>query len=440
MQFYSWGRVGLGEPIVENAILKSWDLNTQLDKIIPLRPSLFRIWISTDFLYDSSGNPTTHYVPLFNQAIDRLYNAGIQVMGMQHSFPPWMTGADGTRTENWNTIPCLSSSVQHKIFLDKYEANWKRMAKLFPKVAVWEPANETNGIETLKPIQTGAGSCGKTHFTHDEHVWITIELMERAHRAIKSVNPSTLVFMPPPGPQNDELALTGEFGSVDVELVTIRRFIEDIYSTIASWNGNARNYFDGISWHPYIFQDASMDTWVKANKNIYDVIASYGDARIHIILSEVGNSDMNYSPQTRGLASASPKTLSSWMQNTIRLTQSHMPWVSHLIWFRVFDDQSARVWGGDHQVKFGIYTYEDSEFKKKDSVDVICKFTGCVDEPFRAFGPTGWKTYRLEQRNTFCEFISPNHYKARTGMDYQKTLPWLAALDPKKWTFKGYCY
>ena len=156
----------------------------------------------------------------------------------------------------------------------------------------------------------GPGSCGTTSFTHDQRVFITIQLMERAHRAIKSVNQNAIVFMPPPGPQNDDLQLTGAPGSDDTSLQTVARFIQDIYKDIASWNGNPRYYFDGVSYHTYIYQDATEQSWVAPNQAIYAVLTANGDGQVPIIISEVGN--------TEGLLN-NPQTLANWMQDTIRL-------------------------------------------------------------------------------------------------------------------------
>lgn len=430
----AWARIGLGEPIIENAIHKSgWSIDQQIDRILKLHPRSFRLWIPSGFLYDANGHRVDGYLPLFRRAIERLENAKVPIMGMDHSFPTWMTGASAIAA-NWNTIPCRDSNKdsQYQLFLKRYEEHWVRIARLFPEISMWEPANETNGREGLKPIQEGAGSCGKPYFSFNERVMITIELMERANRAIKSVSPNAIVFLPPPAPVLED-------GQNDPSLKSIETFIRAIYQSIASWNGSARSYFDGVSWHPYIFQRPTMDSWVKPNEAIFQVLKDYGDQNVHVVFSEVGNSETNYDPKTGGLVQKSPGELAAWMQDAIRLSQSHAPWLSHIIWFRAFDDESARSWGGEHQVKFGIMGEDFPTLSAKPSADVFCKFAGCVDQSFRAWvADFGWSAFR-STGNSFCQYSSPEDFARMTGTGLVETLPWLAAIDPVGMSYLGAC-
>ncbi len=430
-----WAKLGLGEPLIDNAINKSWSIDKQLDAIIPLHPTIFRLWMSGQDLYDNVGNPISTNVGYYKKAIERLSAAHIPIIGMDNYFPPWMTGADTTTAllaqTNYNAIPCIESKDAHEQFLTKYDAYWKHLAQLFPQIQYWEPANETNGIHSLVPIQSGPGYCGKLVFSHDERVWITIELMERAHRAIKSVIPNAIILLPPIAPQNDELALTGPSGSSDGSLKTIVRFISDIYRDIAAWNGNARNYFDGVSWHPYIFADANDANWTQANEIIHSVMQSYGDGSIPVIFSEVGDSDLSNDPQV----------LANRMQDTMRLSQEKMPWVTYVVWFRAFNDQSAVSWGGEYERRFGIMQEDYPTFTKKPSTDVFCKFSGCVSEPFRAYSSTqGWQLFQYTlSSNSYCKYTDAEQYTAFTNMDYTQSFPFLASLDTTGKTYTGVC-
>lgn len=430
----AWAQLGLGEPVIENAIHKpNWTIDAQMDKIVALRPKLFRLWLPTGYLFDATGNRTNTYLPLFRRAVDRLYKAGIPIMGMDHSFPSWMTGAISS-SENWNTVPCrdMRANSPYIMFLNKYESHWREIARLFPEISAWETANETNGRESLKPIQSGPGSCGRQYFSFDERVLVTIDLMERASRAIKAVQPSAIVFMSPPGPVFED-------NQNDPSLKSIERFVRAIYAAIASWNGNARSYFDGVSWHPYIFQQPTFESWILPNEAIYKVMVEYGDRNIPVIFSEMGNSELNYDPLTSGLIRKSPEELSLWMQDAIRLSQTHSPWLAHIVWFRAFDDQSAESWGGEHQVRFGILSENYPTFSPKPSAHIFCKFTGCVNEPFRAWiTGFGWSAFWLNG-SSYCQYSSPGEFTRLTGMDLMLTLPWLAAIDTRGMNYVGMC-
>jgi|GEM_PF-3211868 len=340
------GSLGIGEPVVSNAVnLSPTDsraaevahLDQQLADIKSLRPRVFRMWmLSSDMLVNEST--TGINIDLYRRAVQSLHASGITIVGMDNSFPQWMTGFPPDASAGVWVVPCRGTAAYTQ-FLNRYEATWLTMASEFPQIKHWEIANETNGDNLMKPPGAGPAACamGKTQFTLQDRADITTDLMFRAHRAIKLANPQALVFMPPPSPLDDH-----------VNLMRIYDFIKMLYENIRSGqfgSPSARDFFDGAAWHPYIFRDANDASWVVPNNRIHGLLAEYNDGNIPVLLSEVGNS-------TYG---RDPNVIDDWFSNTVKETRGEsMPWVTYLIWFRAFDDPRAN-WGNiEEEKRYGI--------------------------------------------------------------------------------------
>ncbi len=139
---------------------------------------------------------------------------------------------------------------------------------------------------------------------------------------------------------------------------------------------NARQYFDGAAWHPYIGVDATMTTWVTPNNNIHASFANYGDLTIPVILSETGYPAIS---QSNASAPCGTSTVNcKWMNDTFALTQQQMPWVSAIIWFRAFNDPRSI------DNSFGVLLGPTSPTSNPTYVDTaaskqFCISTGCAN-------------------------------------------------------------
>lgn len=390
--------LGIGEPLVANALAELPQGSLQqrlahldgqlLDIRTRLRPRVFRMWTVSSLVLADENTPG-ELMPLFRHAVQSLYDDGVTLVGMDNDFPQWMTGHAPQRIEGgwaW-TVPCRSAAGEYGRFLDRYERHWATLAAQFPQIRHWEVANETNGPNLMRPP---AGACA----LYDEQTLadITTDLMFRAHRAIKSVNPQATVYLPPPSPLGD------------LSLTPIDRFIRRIYGNIQSGrfgSASARDFFDGVAWHPYIFADARHENWIVPNQRIHSVLADYNDQDIPVILSEVGNSSYHAcrradQPGSGGhpvgdyLCEKREETvLGDWLANTVLLTQgTHvppapappvpvptMPWVKYLIWFRAFDDPAALSWGGPEEAAYGVF--DGAARATSASTRAFCAFTNC---------------------------------------------------------------
>ncbi len=482
---YAPSRLGIGEPIFENSfnILNAdnsirywaWDIDQQVDAMLRLRPSIFRMWVPIGYLYDSFGNPkfssdgssADDDVNKMKHLAQRFQQAGVPILGMDHSFPPWMSGINplycnvtkGAVTTsfnaNWNTIPerDLRAGSDYIRFLTIYKNTWQQVASLFPEIQSWEPANETNGALSLVPSQTPTGcprSEGeKVQFSYEDRVLITIDLMAQAKVGIKAGNPNAVVFLAPPGPVTEQ---DGIMPATD--LTGIRDFILAIYQNISAGRGltgsqNARDHFDGVSWHPYIFQDPNKTNWIDQNNAIYDVIQSFGDGEVPIIFSEVGNSEYNWSQTLKREVNVDPIVLRNWMDHTLSLSRANFPWLKYLIWFRGIDSPRSSDWGGEGQRRFGILkewsaTDPNIPFQPKPSADTFCLFTNCLHTPpstgiFKAYyAGVGWSMFWFNGAQ-YCRYDSAASYQALVGRNLDTDLSTARILDPAEYTYVGNC-
>ena len=476
-EIFAPARLGIGEPIVENASPVhnqdgsirhyAWDIDQQVDAILRLRPAIVRVWISTGLLFAEDGSPkfdlkdnTTsdpNVRKLFH-AVRRFKAAKIPVLGIDHSFPHWMTGIParlcGTDDLNWNALPArdLTAGSAYMQFLERYRSTWTQIARLLPEIQSWEPANETNGGLTVLPPQDQlscplATGTGRTGYDYDTRVLVTLDLMARAKQGISAGNRAAVVFMPPPGP------VTPQDGVMPArDLTGIRDFIQALYDGVfaglsVTGSTNPRDYFDGAGWHPYIFQDATQDTWVAQNNMVHDVLVQAGDAGIPVIFSEVGNSDLNWSHATQKLEAVSPLVLRDWMHNTVALSREHLPWLNYLIWFRAIDSPRSADWGGEHQRRFGILNEwsaadPSTPYQPKPSAHVFCAFTNCThreaqDGPFRAVVKgEAWREFRLTG-TTYCELPSRSSPRDRRPRP-ERPAP-VRVLDVKDYAYSGPC-
>jgi hypothetical protein len=308
--------------------------------------------------------PNPGVMTLYHKAVDALAKAGITLIGMDSSFPSWLTGGpQGVQTY----LPCrdLSWGSPYSDFLNRWEATWAATAREFPTIRQWEIGNETN--QNLPPPFTdGAGACGKTEFTAHDRLLITLDLMYYGNRGVKSVDPDAVVYMPSISPNDAD-------GNWDVTLKPVADFLEQTYAAIAAGEGpstNPRDYFDGANWHPYIGADATHDTWLAANARAHWVLQVHGDGSIPVIFSEAGYTDANSDEARDGI------------DHSIDLAQREMPWLTYLIWFRAyatFKDDDPKTPDPEYAL---LVEYP---FKRTKSAEVFCKYTGCDNPPYRRF-------------------------------------------------------
>lgn len=446
---YAPATLGLGEPLADDVVNNGWNLKTldnAIDTLLYEKPKVFRLWIQaqTALTVNSEGTIQLNQamLPLYEHIVSRLKSANVKILGETAQYPTWMTGA-----ANWNQIPCPRTGVPYQNFLNNYETSMRLLAQTFP-VDAWEPANEPNGNALTSPVPNCGGSVpGKTQFTYEEKARITLDLMFRAHRAVKSVNPSITVLMPGIGACKDD-GVTG-----DPTLTGIQEFLSLIYRDI--WTGigpsfNPRDYFDAVTWHPYIYQDATPSSWIETNQAVYQIMVQNGDGNIPVVFSEVGISDAFDAFGDPG--GVSPQNKALWLSDAVWLSQQYLPWLKWLVWFRGLDDPSAFAWGGANEQYYGIFSTiynpqtETWIFGAKPAAQAYCNFSFCQQNPmagaFKALSPgySNWAAFWYNGNGAFCQY-TPTSYLQLTGRAWNSDISTMRVLDPSLlgYTYVGYC-
>lgn len=395
LQAAGWGSLGIGEPVASNTLAgQQYDLWTQLTHIRSLRPRVFRMWVSSNEFMLSPTTTVQPQVGTYTFAVNDIDAAGITLVGVDNAYPQWMT--DFPPENGMWGMPCPSTdpNSKYQAFLSKYAAHWRTLAQLFPQIRRWEVGNETNSDH----LWYLAEKCGNTNpgatFTLQQRADITTDLMFRARAAIRSVNPAALVFMPPPSAQDGTSLPLGK-------LDAIKTFIDMLYANIHSGRFGSSvpsDFFDGVSWHPYIFNDANATEWVWSNnayvarsiwvwenRKVYSALIENGDTfrvgtgAVPVILSEAGYSTTD--PNLPAPMDASRNdVLADWFDHTVHLSQdagTELPWMTYLIWFRAFDNPSAT--GPASEQTYGVFKAGATKdvWVRKPVANRFCAFTGC---------------------------------------------------------------
>ena len=317
-------KLGIAEPFAWNALglAKQWQLNDQLAAMKPLNPEIVRTWFDMGHLWSAPGVVNEEKVAVYDSCVEKLASAGYTIVGMDHGLPAWLTGVEA------GAVPCrdLIPDSAYVAFLDRLEETWAWKAARYPVIGHWEVGNEPNLDVFLHP----SISCDPdATFTFSEKVAVTVDMMFRASRGVKSGNPQAVVFMPGIAP-NDEV-----------------NFLAAIYDRIAAGDApstNPRDFFDGAAWHPYLSGSESTASWLGRNAAMHGILATNGDSHIPVLLSELGLTDSHDSTKWDGHADR--------LAALVAAAKRDMPWLWGLTWFRLFDDPTYPI--GHPESGFGM--------------------------------------------------------------------------------------
>jgi hypothetical protein len=454
--------LGLGEPLVDDALgslgsslvtnftgpqyivnissdqqaAAMKNLQLELNQVIALKPKVFRLWIDASMALTDPQTVDPTLSPLFLYAITTLHNNGIKVLGMTATYPGWMSG----NTTQWDGIPCPSNASLYQAFLKNYKTSMGTLAATFP-VDFWEVGNETIA---LAPIQSkdGYGSCGQgmDSFSIDQKAQVTVDLMYQAHAAIKHVNPTAIVVMPPMAPQD----ATGNF---DGTFASMAYFLNQMYSDIQKGTKNPRDYFDWASWHPYFLQEPGQ-AWIDANNRVYAVMMNNNDGSTPAIFSEMG-----FTTTQAGGAANNGK----WLKEAIQLSQQNFYWLKAIYWFRAyFDSQGGSATSGygilpDPAVVVNSSSYNTQLNATSPQTAAFCALSFCQQSPpagvFKALvGGIGVNTWGLFYNNGvgfYCKYSSPSSFNSLIKQNYNSVISSSSTqiLDPNLYgiNYVGLC-
>ena len=135
---------------------------------------------------------------------------------------------------------------------------------------------------------------------------------------------------------------------------------------------NPDNYFEILNWHPYVFigtnEDTRLpystaatwdkenwaDTWVKLQKDLYQIAADYGDGDTPVWFTEFGISDCTGTDKSYEQNITETMT-SIRLQDMFDLVEKELDFVNTVIVFRMFDLQDGT--NTAYECNFGMVEY-----------------------------------------------------------------------------------
>lgn len=297
---------------------------------------------------------TEYDVNMFNylkRASELLRQNGVtQLIGMLDVFPK----DTGFVAETSKAVPDLNDA-HYKEWMESVYLHTKTIVALFPEIKMWEMGNEMNSEVFFHPNgydASGGLTQGSGGFEWDEHVKVYTDYMYYMTKGIHEVNPQNVAFTGGYAFKN------GAIGNYE----SIAWFIEDTYSLIKSGSApttlpesarsrNPRDFFDGLSWHPYATKkDVGVDErWLDGNNMIYKVAIDNGDEGIPVIFTEFGFH------ATEEQTELYEKEM-EWMETAYEYMLNDMPYVVACCAFRLYRCKSRVSWGGSRQDFWGYFS------------------------------------------------------------------------------------
>lgn len=204
-------------------------------------------------------------------------------------------------------------------------------------ISAWEVWNEQNGNNFWKP---------------QPNIARYADLLKAAYPAIKKADPNATVLIG---------GLSGDsVDSVGPNLIDPRTYLKKLYEL------GARDYFDGVAYHPYIGvgplnKKGEYNGWAKMvdrSESIRSIMVANGDANKDIWITEFGVPTGGSGPVVTDSNSPPPKADHVTQAVQSEIVQAamddlpRMPWVRNFMWHTYKDDTTAATYWG---AAFGIW-------------------------------------------------------------------------------------
>lgn len=377
---------GIGEPLIQRQHDQGIKAPEYMRLIKALGCNAYRSWMHlTDLLIDPV-TPNQEEVRLHKALLAKAAELDIEVTAMSHE---WFLPT-GCLQRSGHAMPArdLTPGSLYIEALSMLETSWRTMAETFPEVKIWEVGNEWNLNAFLHPDGFLNSDMSKP-FTADEKMDIAVDMMYFAARGIRSANPDAMVASFSPALSTPGLG--GDMPDFLPVMYGVAWTLDKVYQRIKSgrfWSDNTDDYFDILSWHPYVFTnedvpDADLflnvsepdQLWKSFNDSAYKVMKKYGDGHKQVILTEAGFTDLGDPALEERYADYNKKLLA---------IAKDLPYVRTLHNFRLLNENAmlkrggieSNQIGGLTEVYFGIFTDPDEGIKPRKRAYAIQEMTG----------------------------------------------------------------
>ena len=328
---------GMCEQLYDFNISRGHGLKVVYEKLREMNVYSFRAWMHLNYILSDYKTINEGGARYFHKIYASLADCGIEhIVAMSHK---WFLDDPKIRRGTCMHAPGrdMRAGSKYLRFLDMFEKSWETAAREFPEITYWEPGNECNHDVFLAPA-------AKLHdrsappFSHKEKIDIMTDMMFRACRGIKSVNPGAILVMP------------GLTSSLPPKDGYIAQSVDMIYDNIESGDFGSKNitdFFDILGWHPYCPADMSARDWKDYNDSIFSAAVKHNDGNRKVYFTEFGFTDVGREDNDNYLADVAIQKY--------RIVRDEMPYVESVHAFRLFDDYAAYAWGKNFEKYFGFY-------------------------------------------------------------------------------------
>ena len=253
------------------------------------------------------------------------------------------------------------------LWLDDYYTSWYNLVSEFPEVLYWEIDNELNNPDFM------FNAYDKTYFTASEMAEIATDMLYYATRAIHDANPEAQSVM---GGLTEPLGLGNS--NLENSRPSNAWFLQAIYDNIFSGEFgyfyssetsdtaslDPDDYFDILSWHPYVWNKEALDEdfFVEENNKPYQVALDNEGKHKKVFITEVGFSDFS-----RG-----EKVVAESTKRMYHAISTRMPYVETLNVFKMYDSAAPSFDGSAADNGYSRYGF----FYDPDPARVYYKLDG----------------------------------------------------------------
>ena len=377
---------GIGEPLVQRERDQGIPAADYLDLVDGLGCRALRSWMHITEVLQDFHTPNPVEVARHKKLLARAQELDMEVTGMSHEW--FLPKGCLQRTGHAMPIRDLREGSLYKQALEMLEESWYTMASLFPEVAIWEVGNEWNLNAFLHP--DGFLNTDMKHpFSPGEKYDIAVDMMYFSARGIRKGNPHAKVASFSPALSTPDLG--GGMPDFLPVMYGAAWALDQVYQRITSgdfWSKNPDDYFDIVSWHPYIFTTKEVPTkdlflnveepdtlWRDFNDACYRVMRKYGDGDKEAILTEAGFTDCGNREWEERYALYNQKILRYCLD---------MPYVRTLHNFRLLNEKAMlerpgieqNQIGGITEAYFGLFTDPEEGCQPRARALAIQEMTG----------------------------------------------------------------
>lgn len=378
---------GLGEPISMVAVDGTLNADEALDRVEALGVTAFREWMHIPLILENPTRVKPEAFEMYTKVLDRLQKMDVEITGMSHH---WFLAGETLQYSDNSMYPRdLTPGSLYMQTLELLEQSWETMAKLFPQVEQWEVGNEWNTDTFLHPVGWQVGQPG---FTEDEKMDIAVDLMYFSAKGIRKGNPNAKVVSFSPAVAQPNLGSRSAIFCPPGYGIALA--FAKIYERIKSgnfWSDNTDDYFDMLSWHPYLlthmmpmaacedypatrrfFRMEDVDAqWRSVNDMVYTIMTMNGDGHKKVLLTEMGFSDWGSLELEERQA--------DMIERMFEMVKT-MPYVKTIHVFRLYTPRESEIDSSQFntigETYFGLFMREGEDFVPRKKAYTLQKLCG----------------------------------------------------------------